>query len=286
MAAANTDKLKKLSRKWVGQIGSGGVSDAVVTTIPLASTTNLPTDTAVVLVIDRVDSAGTKTPAKEETIIGVVSGTNIVNAVRGSEGTAQAHDAGAVVEVLVTAKGYNDIIDHLLVSHLQDGRISGSAVTASNISASAVTPGAISFFQLSTNTTLSENSDTLVPSQKATKAYVDNKVYQPRVISASSYTTNTGTSLSADDCDVFQITAQAGDLLFNAPGGTPVAGQKLIIRIKDNGTARALTYNAIYRASSDLALPTTTVLSKTLYMGFMYNATDTKWDLLAVLNNI
>lgn len=59
----------------------------------------------------------------------------------------------------------------------------------------------------------------------------------------------------------------------------------LIIRIKDNATARALTWNAIFRASSDLALPSTTVLSKTLYVGFKYNVADTKWDLLSVLNN-
>lgn len=121
MAAANTDKLRKLSRKWVGQIGSGAVADAVVTTIPLSSTTNLPTDTAVTLVLGRVDSAGTKTPSAEETIVGVVSGTNIVNAVRGVEGTAQSHAAGVVVEMLVTADGYNDIIDAFLVGHSQLG---------------------------------------------------------------------------------------------------------------------------------------------------------------------
>ena len=55
--------------------------------------------------------------------------------------------------------------------------------------------------------------------------------------------------------------------------------------IKDNGTARSLGWNAIYRASSDLALPATTVLGKTLYCGFIYNSTDTKWDLIALLNN-
>ena len=121
MSAQNTDKLRRLSRRWVGQIGSGGVADDTSTTIPLASTTNLATDTAVTLVIDRVDSAGTATPSLEETIVGVVSGTNIINALRGVEGTAQAHNAGAVVEVLVTADGYNDIIDHLLVDHAQNG---------------------------------------------------------------------------------------------------------------------------------------------------------------------
>jgi len=73
MAAANTDKFKKTARKWVGQIGSGGVADDTVTTIPLSSATNLPTDTAIVATIDRVDSNGTKTPSLEESVIGVVS---------------------------------------------------------------------------------------------------------------------------------------------------------------------------------------------------------------------
>lgn len=108
-----------------------------------------------------------------------------------------------------------------------------------------------------------------------------NKRINARLVTAASYTTDTGTSLSVATCDQFEITAQAGALLFNAPGGTPLGGQKLIIRIKDNGTARALTYNAIFRAMGN-ALPTTTVLSKTLYMGFIYNATDSKWDLVAV----
>ena len=138
--AANTDKLKKLSRRWVGQIGSGGVADAVVTTVPLSSTTNLATDTAVVATINRVDSAGGETPSSEETVIGVVSGSNLINCTRGVEGTAQAHSAGAVVEILVTAKGWNDLIDMLLVAHNQDGthKSLGNA-TASTITASDIT---------------------------------------------------------------------------------------------------------------------------------------------------
>lgn len=107
-----------------------------------------------------------------------------------------------------------------------------------------------------------------------------NKRIEPRIVTATSYTTDTGTSLDVSTADIFQITAQAGALLFNAPGGTPVAGQKLIIRIKDNGTARALTWNTVFRAMGT-ALPSTTILSKTLYLGFIYNITDTKWDLVA-----
>jgi hypothetical protein len=107
-----------------------------------------------------------------------------------------------------------------------------------------------------------------------------NKRTNPRLVTAASYTTDTGTSLDISTCDQFEITAQAGALLFNSPGGTPVGGNKLTIRIKDDGTARALTWNEIFRALGT-ALPSTTVLSKTLYLGFIYNATDTKWDLVA-----
>lgn len=137
MAAANTDLFSKLSRKWVGQIGSGGVANGTDTTIPLSSATNLATDTGVIVVIDRVDANGTKTPTLEETVIGVVSGSNLVSCTRGIEGTAQAHSAGAVVEVLVTAKNWNNLVDGILVQHNQLG--GHTDITASNITASATT---------------------------------------------------------------------------------------------------------------------------------------------------
>lgn len=129
MAASNTDKFRKVARRWVGQIGAGGVTDDSVTTIPLASATNLPTDTAVCIVVGRVDSAGTATPTAEETIVGTVSGDNIINALRGVEGTAQAHAAGAVVEILMTADNINDLIDGILVEHAQDGTHTNVTVT-------------------------------------------------------------------------------------------------------------------------------------------------------------
>lgn len=109
----------------------------------------------------------------------------------------------------------------------------------------------------------------------------DNKtsITTPLVVSAASYTTDTGTALNMDDLDMFVITAQAGALLFNAPGGTLTEGRSLVIRIKDDGTARALTWNAVFRAMGT-PLPSTTVATKTLYLTFRYNTTDTKWDLL------
>jgi hypothetical protein len=55
----------------------------------------------------------------------------------------------------------------------------------------------------------------------------------------------------------------------------------LIIRLKDNGTARGLTWNAIYRAFGS-SLPSTTVATKTTYVGCVYNSADAVWDAVAV----
>lgn len=84
----------------------------------------------------------------------------------------------------------------------------------------------------------------------------------------------------------FALTALAADAAFAAPSGTPEDGDRLVIRIKDDGTARALSWNAIYRAGSDVGLPTATTAGKTLYLGFLYNAADSKWDLVAYVDNI
>lgn len=90
----------------------------------------------------------------------------------------------------------------------------------------------------------------------------------------------TSVTIAADTTDIYIITAQAGACLFNNPSGSVSNGRPLMIRVKDNGTARALTYGAQFRAIG-LTLPATTVISKTLYMLFIYNSTDTKWDMVA-----
>jgi len=101
---------------------------------------------------------------------------------------------------------------------------------------------------------------------------------EPRIVSVASTAT---LSISSSITDQSIITAQSQALTIAAPTGTPVEGQKLIIRLKDNGTGRALTWNAIYRALGN-TIPTTTVANKLTYVGLIYNITDTKWDVVAV----
>ena len=84
---------------------------------------------------------------------------------------------------------------------------------------------------------------------------------------------------------MYILTALAEAATFGAPTGSPAQGQRLTIRIKDNGTARALSFNAIYRAGT-VSLPTTTTISKTMYLGFIYSQTDTKWDFVAYVDQL
>lgn len=208
----------------------------------------------------------------------------------------------AIVDTPRQTSGDWDLIEHNLGAYVSDvtgttNRITSSGGATPSIDISSTfeallgkVANPLSQFAASTSAAigvgtveLGHASDTTLSRSAAGTLAVEGKRVRtttPLVVSAASYTTDTGTSLSMDNLDQFIITAQAGDLLFNAPGGTLVQGRSLIIRIKDNGTARALTWNAVFRAMGT-ALPTTTVLSKTLYLGFFYNSTDTKWDLVA-----
>jgi len=89
---------------------------------------------------------------------------------------------------------------------------------------------------------------------------------------------------TGDASDQYNITAAGVALTINAPSGTPVDGQNLMLRIKDNGTARALTWTTSsggYRIIGT-TLPTTTVINKTIYVGCIYNAADLFWDVISV----
>ena len=100
----------------------------------------------------------------------------------------------------------------------------------------------------------------------------------PRVVTITTSVTPTP---NGDTTDQYEITALASSATFGAPTGTPYAGQKLTIRITDNGTGQTLAWNAIYRPIG-VVLPPETVANKTIYAGCIYNATVTKWDVVAV----
>jgi hypothetical protein len=110
---------------------------------------------------------------------------------------------------------------------------------------------------------------------KDTTQTFTNKRITPRV---TSITSNATWSPSADNDDTYKITAQAvAATTISNPSGTPVDQQKLIIAVKDDGTARALTWSGTKWAATDTALPTTTVAGKWMMIGFIYNSTADLW---------
>ena len=105
-----------------------------------------------------------------------------------------------------------------------------------------------------------------------------NKRIDPRTSSTASTATLTPDISSFDQ---YNLTAQAVGLTVAAPTGTPVDGNRLIIRILDNGTGQTISWNATYTVIG-VTLPTTTTANKMIYVGCIYNSTNTRWDVVAV----
>jgi len=90
-------------------------------------------------------------------------------------------------------------------------------------------------------------------------------------------------TINTDLYDVYRLTAQAAAITSFTTNlsGSPSHDDALIIEITDNGTARAITWGASFEAST-VALPTTTVISTLLRVGFLYNSATSKWTCVAV----
>lgn len=104
-----------------------------------------------------------------------------------------------------------------------------------------------------------------------------NKRVTARVGSTTSSATPT---INTDNVDIYKLTAQAADITSFTTNlsGTPQDGDVLIIEI--TGTAaRAITWGASFEAST-VALPTTTVTTAMLTVGFIWNTATTKWRCL------
>ena len=211
-----------------------------------------------------------------------ITGQEIINAAGGGGGSQdlqQVTDIGATTTnaITITKSGSSDT---LIVNHT-----SGSGIGL------LITKGGANEGLKVNKTSGSGNAATIIGTLEATTLVktgglateflmADGTVstfMNPRVQSVTSSATVTPTSTN----DLVKITAQAVGLTLANPTGTFAEGQSLIIRIKDDGTARAITYGSDYRAIG-VTLPTTTVLSKTTYLGIIYNDTDTKWDVVGV----
>ena len=107
---------------------------------------------------------------------------------------------------------------------------------------------------------------------------LSNKRINPRILTA---TTASSVTPNISSYDIYLYSALASALTIAAPTGTPSNGSKLLFVIKDNGTARALTWNAAF-VSVGAELPTTTTVNKWTYVGAIYNGLANAWHVIAV----
>lgn len=230
-----------------------GISD---TTVYAASTTNFPSS-GWITIEDEIRSYTGKTSGS---FTGCTPGADNT--------TAAEHASGKAISLTIPAVAWNRIVTEIRAIETALGVSLANVVEMTGDETIAGVKTFSSDPVFSTGGVVTQiNTATLT-----------NKRIDPRVNTITSSATPTPVG---DTTDIFTITALAVDPTFAAPSGTPVNGQKLIIRIKDDGTGRTLAWNAIYRSVA-ATLPTSTTASKTSYVGFIYNSDDSKWDCVAV----
>lgn len=89
--------------------------------------------------------------------------------------------------------------------------------------------------------------------------------------------TSTATLTPDGSFDAYEITAQAAGLTISNPSTDYANFDGFVLRVTDNGTARALTFGNKYRAQGD-ALPTTTTLGKVMIIIAMRDSNTDKYD--------
>lgn len=110
---------------------------------------------------------------------------------------------------------------------------------------------------------------------------VDSIYLRQKIVTSTSASS---VAINADTTNIYTLTALAAGVTFANPTGIPKEGDLLFVRIKDNGTSQTIAWDTAFRGSTDIPLPSVTTASKTMYLKFMYNNVDSKWDLLQKVN--
>jgi hypothetical protein len=212
--------------------------------------------------------------------------------------TASSIELGHATDTTITRTGAGAIAVEGVAVLLSGGALgtpvsgtlsSCTGLPISGLTASTSTAIGVGSVELghATDTTLSRSAagvlaveGVVVPSISSTNT-LTNKRVTPRVGTTASSATPTINTDSYDEYDITALAAAITSMTTNL-SGTPTNGQKLMLRFKDNGTARAITWGASFVSSGVATLLATTVISKTHYVGLIYDSTAAKWVCIAV----
>lgn len=250
MSANLTDVTKyfpTVNEGFITAVGGTGIS-AGANVIPITATSGLVDGSVFVGIIELNTS-------NQQTFTGTVDVTGSqLTGVVWTRGANVAHAAGVSIVDIVTGTAISMMSKGFLVEHNQDG--THGAMNVTSLTAS----GAVTAASLTASGNLSVGGRTT------------NTV--STLASAATLTPNASYNL-------FECTALAVNTAIAAPTGTPANMQGMMLRIKDNGTSRTISWNAIYRGVG-VTLPTATTASKNIYVAMRYNSGDSKWDVLSV----
>jgi len=100
---------------------------------------------------------------------------------------------------------------------------------------------------------------------------------KPNVFQA---TNKSNLSLDFALCGIQFLTEQDKSIVFSAPSPTPHNGGRIALRIKDDGTARSISWDNVFRGIY-ADLPSKTIPGETTYLEFIYNELEGKYDLIS-----
>lgn len=277
MAASNTDKIRLSTPTFATTltspiVGSGDSSMA------LASVAGLPTGTGISLTIDATNASGQPTPAIKETVTGVVSGSDIVNLLRGQDSTtAQAHATGANVVMWITANLWNDFANAFLAQHTQAAHHTG--ITTDTMVASG---------NVTVNGTLIASGGTTLPTGDistadiAANAATKGTTLLNNVAAASQSITATATFTDLTNSSTSFTSAVGGDLLFSGSLACfkTTAGGTVSARLVVNSLT--YTYNFFFNELSTYrAIPINCLIT-----GIAAGTVNTKFQLATSTNGV
>ena len=258
--------LRQYKSLYSSTSSSFGTGEGV--TITPSSVVGLPSG-VIVLTFDRVDSSGVASPTKMERIKGTVSGSNFVVASggRGFDGSTEQAHTSPVVEMVWNATDWNDAVTALT-----------NVVSATTGALDTTKVVDLTTAQVMTHKDLTDATNTFpatIPTASSTTTFTNKRITKRVATTTDSATA----AINCDTTDEYQLSAVANATTFTVTG-TPTDGQKLLIRYKDAGVAKGLTFTGFTALGA--TIPTITTAGKWGYVGASYNLAATTWHIIAV----